>query len=186
MPSIKKAAVKKDVRTLAGDPNAPITVTVYACTRCPFCKVLVPRLYREVTGGGLNGKVNVVFRPFPIKSHEGALAGGLALEAAATLGQFWPFVNLVYARFDAFCPKLLGDWAAESGMDKAAFEKLLNDPQIRTQVVESKQEGIVNKVIATPTLFVNGIEYVYDMSEGVLEDVLEEAYQDTVSKKSNP
>lgn len=186
LPGIRKAAVEMDMRTLAGDPNAPVTVTVYACTRCPFCKVLVPRLYRAVTGGSLKGKVRVIFRPFPIKSHEGALEGGLALEAAATLGKFWPFLNLVYTRYDQFCPKLLGDWAAETGMDKEAFEILLRDPKIRAQVVASKQEGIVNKVIATPTLFIDGTEYVYDLSEGVLEDVLEEAFLITGEKKPNP
>lgn len=184
MPSIKQAKIKTDLRTLAGDPNAPVTLTVYACTRCPFCKVLVPRIYQAATNGSLKGKVRIIFRPFPIKSHEGALEGGLALEAAATMGTFWPFLNLVYLRFDQFCPKLLGDWAAETGMDKETFEQLLKDPQTRAQVVASKQEGIVNHVIATPTLFIDGTEYVYDMSEGVLEDVLEEAYQGAISKKN--
>lgn len=182
MPPLVKPTIRADSRTLAGSPDAKVSVTIYACARCPFCKVLVPRLYREVTQGSLKGKVNIQFRPFPIKSHEGALEGGLAMEAAASLGKFWPFVNLMYSRYDQFCPKLLSGWAGEAGVDKALFEKTLNDPKTRKAVVSSKQEGIVNKVTATPTLFIDDRQYVYDMSEGVLEDVLEEAYKAASSR----
>ena len=36
-----------------------MTVVVYACTRCPFCKVVVPALYAAVTDGPLAGKVRL-------------------------------------------------------------------------------------------------------------------------------
>ena len=71
----------------AGDPQAPVRVVVYACARCPFCKVLVPGLYQEVTQGKLKGKVRLYFRPFPLKDHPGSSEGGLAMLGAAGRGK---------------------------------------------------------------------------------------------------
>ncbi len=183
IPSIKKATVKLDERTIAGDPSAPVTVVMYACARCPYCAKITPRLYKAVTEGSLKGKVKLFFRPFPIKSHEGSIEGGLAMETAASLGYFWPFVNLMYERYEQFCPNLLSTWIEKDlKKDKAAFETTMQDTKTRTALIASKQEGINNKVNSTPTLFINGTEYVYNLSEGVLEGVLEEAYEIATAK----
>ncbi len=183
LPPIKKVPYRDDPRTSAGDADAPVIAVVYACARCPFCRFLVPRLYRAVTEGSLKGKVRLVMRPFPLKSHEGALEGGLAMESAAALGKFWPLLNLIYSRYDAFNPALLPAWAEEAGMAKSAFVSTYNDPNTRKALTAAKQEGVVNKVVATPTVFINGVEYVYDMTDGVIEDVLEEAYEGALEKK---
>ncbi|MCU0663517.1 MAG: DsbA family protein [Myxococcota bacterium] len=176
LPNAKLPTFALDENTAAGDPRAPVRVVVYACARCPFCKVVVAALYKEVTSGSLAGKVRLYFRPFPIKSHIGSLEGGLAMVSAARLGHFWPFTLKMYERYDAFCPKLLPEWAKEVGMDPSAFERELSDPKVREALVASKQEGIRNKVGATPTVFIDGREYLYEMQPEVLIDVLQEAY----------
>ncbi len=182
LPPIHKAKILLDPRTTCGEPSAPVTAVVYACARCPYCKILVLRLYEEVTQGSLKGKVKLVFRPFPIKSHVGSLEGGLAMEAAASASGFWPFLNLLYSRFDQFCPALLSKWAKEVGIDQTAFETAMADPKTKAAVIASKQEGILNKVTATPTVFINNTQYYYDMSEDVIEDVLLEAYETAMLK----
>ena len=177
MPALKKISYLDDSRTAAGDPESPVTAVVYACARCPFCRVLVPSLYHAVTEGRLKGKVRMVFRPFPLKSHEGAVEGASAMEAAATQGRFWPMLHLLYSRYDTFCPALLPEWAEEVGIPRAAFGAAYADPRTREALITSKREGVANKVVATPTVFINGVLYDYDMSEDVMEEVLEEAYQ---------
>jgi protein-disulfide isomerase len=174
-PAGKRALVSADGAMAAGDENAPVTVAVYACARCPFCKVVVPGLYREVTEGRLKGKARLLFRPFPIKDHPGSTEAGLAILAAARLGAFWPYLLHVYQNFDAFCPKLLSDWATAVGLLREAFEQAMNDPRLREQLVASKQEGLRNGVKATPTLFIDGREYVYENQLPAMIDVLEEA-----------
>lgn len=177
LPTTKPATIIIDENTRAGDPRSPVKAVVYACARCPYCKVLVTALYQEVTKGSLKGKVKIYFRPFPIKSHPGSVEGGLAMISAARLGGFWPLVNKMYERYERFCPKLLPDWAAETGMLKEMFAKEMAEPKTREALVITKQEGLKNKVEATPTLFIDDRKYVYEMKLEPVLDVLNEAYE---------
>lgn len=179
MPTSRKAAIAVDETMGAGESGAPVKAVIYACARCPFCKVLVPAVYKEVEEGTLKGKVSLHFRPFPIKSHPGSIEGGLAMFAAAYQGKFWSCLLDIYKRYDAFSPDRLPDWAAALGLNRARFEKDMADPRTREALVASKQEGIRNTVDATPTLFINGRKYVYEMSVEAVLDVLHEAWEGT-------
>jgi protein-disulfide isomerase len=183
LPSGPRAAVTLDETVRAGSATAPVTVVVYACARCPFCALMVPALYQAVTGGPLAGKVRLYFRPFPLKSHDGSTEGGLAMVSAATLGRFWPFTLHLYKNFDSFCPKLLADWAEAVGMNRAAFEREYADPKTRDVLVAAKQEGLRNKVNATPSIFIDGRPYLYDLTSEAVLDVLQEAYEATAERK---
>jgi protein-disulfide isomerase len=183
LPTGPRAALTLDEAFRAGAANAPVTVVVYACTRCPFCKVMVPALYAAVTDGPLAGKVRLYLRPFPLKNHSGSTEGGLALLSAAKLGRFWPFTLLVYKRFDSFSPAALPEWAVAAGIDRAAFERAFADPKTRDELIACKQEGLRNKVTATPGIFIDGRPYLYDMNMEALLDVLEEAHDAAIAAR---
>jgi protein-disulfide isomerase len=181
-PTGPRATIALDEDMCAGSGVAPVTAVVYACARCPFCKVMVTDLYEAVTDGPLAGKVRLYFRPFPLKSHPGSIEGGLGMVSAAKLGRFWPFALHMYKRFDSFCPKILPEWAEAVGMDRKAFEREYSDPKHREALVASKQEGLRNKVSATPTLFIDGYPYRYELTTAAVIDVLEEAYEAKTDK----
>ena len=106
-----------------------------------------------------------------------------ALLSAAKLGRLWPFTLLVYKRFDSFTPAALPEWAAAAGIDRAAFEREFSDPKTRDELVASKQEGLRNKVTATPGIFIDGWPYLYEMNMEAMLDVLEEAYDAKVAAR---
>jgi protein-disulfide isomerase len=176
LPGGPRLAAQLDEATRAGAADAPVTLVAYACTRCPLCKEIVPGLYAAVSDGPLAGKVRLYVRPFPLKSHPGASEGGLALLAAAKLGGFWPFTLLLYQQFDKFTPAILPAWAEKAGLDRVAFEHILADPKTRDDLVAAKQEGLRNKVDSTPSLFIDGRPYVYEVKLEPILDVLQEAY----------
>jgi protein-disulfide isomerase len=184
LPMGKLATFVHEDSARAGDAGAPVVVTVYACARCPFCKVMVPALHEAVTNGPLKGKARLYFRPFPLKDHAGSMEGGLAMASAGRLGAMWPYILHLYKSYDAFCPKLLPEWAAALGLDRAAFEKHYADSTTRDALVASKQEGIRNKVTATPTIFINGRKYVYDLNIDAVVDVLLEESERTTKGDS--
>jgi protein-disulfide isomerase len=160
----------------AGDPQAPVPLVAYACGRCPFCSHLVPALHRAVTEGPLKGRARLAIRPFPIRGHAGSTEAALGMEAARTLGAFWPYVLKEYQEFEGFSEAALVDWAAAVGLERAAFRQAMQDPALRERVVESKKEGLRNGVEATPTVFLGGRRYTGELDQAALVDAaLEEA-----------
>lgn len=176
MPWGKPVEMDLSLAPAAGEADAPVVMVEYACASCPLCSKLTPKLYREVTEGTLRGKVRLHLRPFPIRGHEGSTEGGLAMVAAAKLGKFWPFLLTLYGDFDHLTPEKLPEWATSTGMDKASFEKTMNDEETKKLLVESKKEGLRNNVKATPTIFINGKKYLGDLNIDTLIDVLGEKY----------
>jgi protein-disulfide isomerase len=166
-----------------GDAKAPVTVVLYVCTRCPYCRDLVLALHREVTEDALKAKVKVYLRPFPLKDHEGSTEGAMALMAAGRQGKLWPFAVYTYKHFDTFLPEVLPDWAGFVGLDRDAFEKALADDKLREALTETKKEGLRNKIEATPTLFIDGRHWAGDLEIGSVVDALLEEYERVSAKK---
>jgi protein-disulfide isomerase len=169
-----KAEIDLAGAPMVGDSDAPVALVEYACARCPFCSKITPRLHKAIADGALKGKVKLYFKTFPIRSHEHSKEAGLAFMAAAEMGRFWEFALYSYERFDKFCVKKQPDWAKAAGLDQEAFVQLMADPGIRAKLVASKKEGILNKVDATPTFFLNGRKYTGDLTAEEVIDVVEE------------
>jgi len=168
------AEIDLDGAPAVGGDDAPVTVVVYACARCPYCSRLVPALYEEVVQGRLEGDARLVFRTFPIRGHEGSLEGGLAFTAATELGRFWPFLLEAYRSFDRFSPEVLPEWAEAAGIDREAFETRTALPGTRETLVEIKKEGLANGVEETPTLFLDGRRWVGELELDELVDAIRE------------
>ena len=88
--------------------------------------------------------------------------------------KFWPYVNGLYAGYDEYNVGRMQEQAVKLGMDPAAFAQAYSAPATRQALIAAKQEGIRNKVKATPTFFINGRKYVYEMDLETLTDVIEE------------
>jgi protein-disulfide isomerase len=183
MPTPSPAKIDLSKAEIAGDPKAPVTVTMYLCARCPFCAKLTPWLYKEVTEGKLKGKVRLALRLYPIKGHEGSVESGLAAMAAYKQQKAFAFLLHAYSHFDRFSIEGLPQWAEAVGMDMDAYKAAVEDPATREELIASKKEGIANKVKATPTLFINGRMYRGDMDQEMLIDVFQEEFERVTGKQ---
>lgn len=168
------AEIDLSTAPISGPEDAPVTLVVYACARCPYCSELVPELVRAVAEEPLADDVRLAFRIFPIRGHEGSTPAGLGFAAAAEMGAFWPFMLEAYAHFDEFTPEIQVLWAEAVGLDRVEFEDRITDPATRESLVASKKEGLVNGVEETPTIFINGRRWVGDLEAVELIDVMAE------------
>jgi protein-disulfide isomerase len=157
-----------------GCTEGKVRLVAYLCLRCPFCSKMLPALHREATSGRLAGKVALHVKLFPIKGHPGSTEANLAASAAQSLGKFWEFLLHAYVHFDAFQVSVLPDWAAATGLDRAAFAAAVETPEVRERLVGSKKEGLRYKVEATPTLFLNGRRYLADLDIETIVELVEE------------
>jgi protein-disulfide isomerase len=169
------AEIDLDAAAILGPDDAPVTLVIYACARCPYCSRLIPELIEAVRDGPLHDRVRLAFRIFPIRGHEGSTPAGLAFQSAADMDAFWPFLLYAYGHFDDWTEEAQVHWAVEVGLEREVFGARMIDENTRAALVESKKEGLVNGVEATPTFFINGRRWVGDLETVELLDALEEA-----------
>jgi protein-disulfide isomerase len=160
-----------------GNPEAKVILSIYLCGRCPYCSRHVPAMLHAIESAGLKDKLAVNLRLFPIKTHDHSTEAALAIEAAAKMGQAWPYIIKLYENFDAFSLNSISKYASELNMDATQFSTLLKDKATRAAVVDSKKEGLKNTVASTPTFFINGhkVEGIFDVDSMI--SMLEEAIE---------
>ena len=157
-----------------GSAEAPVTVVIYACARCPYCSKVIPLLYDAVGDGALQNNARLVFRIFPIRGHDGSTEAGLGLAAAVTIDGFWPYLLESYRHFDDDSAERRLEWAEAVGLDRDEFSARVEDPSTREALIASKKEGLVNGVEETPTFFINHRRWVGDLTIEELVDAIEE------------
>lgn len=162
---------------ILGDSTAPVKATAFICPRCPFCTIVIPKLYEAITRGKLQHKVLLYIHIFPIRGHEGSVQAGLALEAAGSYRKFWEYLLLAYRNYSKFSERKLIEWAEEVGISENDFRNSMNDSSVKDKLTASKKEGLANGVRATPAFFINGRFYNGDMDIETLLDVFDEEFE---------
>jgi protein-disulfide isomerase len=153
-----------------GDPNARIVVVDFAEFKCPYCWDLVPTLNKLVEES--KGRVKVVFKHFPLKSHKGSLFSSTAAEAAHRQGRFWEMGALLYSDMKRQEREDIESHARKLGLDMQLFKRDMEEVRLLEDIERDKSEGVLAGVSGTPSLFVNGKAYKMPRHESFLKDVI--------------
>ncbi|MBQ9395187.1 MAG: thioredoxin domain-containing protein [Proteobacteria bacterium] len=176
-PNTKTVTIPLRPELVWGNSESKVILSVYLCGRCPYCSRHVPKLIRTLENTTIKDKIAVNLRYFPIKSHDNSTPAALAIEAAAQLGQAWPYLIKSYDNFDAFTLAKIPQWVEELGMDKQKHSELMKDSAVRANVSMSKKEGLTNGVVTTPTFFLNGRKIEGGFDADSITSILEEALE---------
>jgi len=152
----EQVSIETDERFRAGEADAPVVMTVYACGRSAVCAKSIPALYGEVTSGRFKGRVKLYYRPFFPEAQVEAAECGRALVAAANESLFWPYLLHLYANNEDFKACMLRRWAEIKGLDSCAFQVAYDDPKTLEYLAAVRREAARNGVDAAPTVFING------------------------------
>ena len=137
-----------------GPEGAPVTILEWSDFQCPFCREVQPVLGRLLAE--FPQQVRLVFKDFPLRSHELAVPAALAARCASTQGRFWEYHDLLFAAQPAFAHDELVRYAQRLGLDVARFTECLDAARFQEDVTADQREGRAAGVRATPTFFVNG------------------------------
>ena len=109
----------------------------------------------------LGGNMRFAFRHFPLTSiHPHALAAAAAAEAAARQDRFWNLHELLFHRQKALKDGDLRGYAAQLGLDMAAFERDRSGQAVLERIQRDVDSGLASGlVLGTPTLFIDGVVY---------------------------
>lgn len=136
-----------------------VTIEEFGDYQCPPCGILHPVL--KTLKSEYGGRIQVVFRHFPLQFHNHALEASYAAAAAGLQGKFWEMHNLLYENQSAwsqvgdFRPILI-NFARQIGLEIPRFTRDMDGLQVVTLVSEDTRRGSALGVDSTPTVFING------------------------------
>jgi protein-disulfide isomerase len=150
---------------LMGDPDAPITVVEWGDYQCTHCyrfhqssKDLLLQEYVNV------GKVNFVFRDFPLNGPDSMLAAE-ASYCADDQGKYWNYHDEIYKNWagerTGWVNRMsLDRFAKTVNLDLVQFNKCLDDKKYRQRVSDNYEFGTTIGIDATPSFLIFNNEKV--------------------------
>jgi len=123
-------------------------------------------------------KVKVVFKNYPIRSHDYAEKAALAALAAERQGKFWEFHDRLFADYKNLGDEKVREIARELNLDMEKFESDWNDPRLAARIQKDTRQGSKAGVRGTPTVFINGRRLKQRSLQGftkIIEEELQKA-----------
>ena len=141
-----------------GSPAGHLIIE-YGDYECPYSRQAFHAI--EQVEQRLGGNMRFAFRHFPLTGiHPHALAAAAAAEAAALQGRFWDMHELLFHRQKALGDGDLRGYAAQLGLDVAAFDRDRASNEVVDRIRRDVDSGLASgQVVGTPTLFIDGVVY---------------------------
>ncbi|WP_043737071.1 MULTISPECIES: DsbA family protein [Nocardia] len=153
------AVIRPDSHRLSSVADGRVTFVEFLDFECEACAAMFPVVERLRHEYG--DRVSFVVRYFPIPAHFNAERAARAVEAAARQGRFEQMYQRMYQTQSGWgdqrvpLDSVFRGFAAELGLDLAAFDTDYNDPATLARVRADFEDGRALGVDGTPTFFVN-------------------------------
>ena len=138
-----------------GPADAKVTIVEFSDYECPYCLRAEPTLEQLLEK--YPKEVRLVYRHLPIDGHVRAMPASIATVCADRQGKFWQMHDLVFTNVRALQDADLERYAAQIGLDLAAFKTCSQDPATRTLVDTDKIDALSVGIQSTPTFVINGV-----------------------------
>jgi protein-disulfide isomerase len=150
------ASLDEKVDHVRGSPAGRLIIE-YGDYECPYSRQAFHAI--EQVERHLGGNMRFAFRHFPLTGiHPHALAAAAAAEAAARQGRFWEMHELLFRRQKALQDGDLRGYAAQLGLDVAAFDRDRASIAVLDRIRRDVDSGLASgQVVGTPTLFIDGV-----------------------------
>jgi protein-disulfide isomerase len=148
-----------------GNLNAPVTVVEFTDFQCPACAGMQPVLDEVLPTYG--NRVRFVVRNFPLSRHVHARKAAEAADAANAQGKFFDYTALLFKRQSALDLPSLKKYASEVGLDRVRFDAELDSGKYADDVQHDLDDGQINGIDSTPTIFINGVKLTELSPEGL-------------------
>jgi protein-disulfide isomerase len=152
--------VKLDGRPVRGPQDAPVTIVAYSDFTCPYCAQAAGTVAALMEH--YKGKVRLVFKHYPLKSHDNAETASRMFVAAAMQDEAkaWALYDAMFverARVIKEGSAFISAKAAELGLDAARLARDAQSDSATRILREDRQEAENLGLEGTPTFLVNDI-----------------------------
>ncbi len=140
-----------------GSDSAPLVLVEFSDFECPFCgRFSSQTLPSIITNYVDTGKLQIVYRDFPLGFHPTAQKAAEATECADDQGKGWEMHDKIYANqgqvgsTQAAAVSTFKSWAVDLGLDSAAFDSCLDSGKYESEVLSDASDGAAAGVRGTP------------------------------------
>jgi len=142
-----------------GSDSAPIVIVEFSDFQCPFCARFysdtLPQLRREFID---TGKVQLVYRDYPLSFHENADEAALAAECADDQGKFEAMHNLLFDKQNSWSngnpESRFKEYANSIGLDVEKFVSCYTSNAHGSEIKNDFNDGTSAGVAGTPTFYI--------------------------------
>ena len=145
---------------IRGEPQAPVSIVVYADFQCPACATENQTMARILPS--ISDSAHLIFRHYPITStHPHSWTASLYAEAAGKQGMFWEMHDYLFAAQPNWAvlsevEEEFETYAAQLGLDIDQLRRDIEDEEVIQKVRNDQRGGTAAGVRSTPTMFING------------------------------
>jgi protein-disulfide isomerase len=165
-----------------GPMDAPVTIVMFSDFQCSACAAAHPMLQKVIEPYG--NKVRFVVRYFPLEMHKDAFVAAQAAHAAYLQGKFFEYIEILYSNQQSLDIKSLRKYALQLGLDLKKFDIDMRSPKTKEKIERDVEEGKSHGVVATPTVFVNGVRVLYDQLSPIrLRRIIKKALKEQTANK---
>lgn len=150
----RTAVELSDTLHVSGPADAPVTIVEFSDFQCPFCARMSPVLAR--VRSAYPNDVRIVFKHFPLPSHDQAVPAALAAECAGEAGKFWDMKRVLFENQARLGDASFQQLAATLKLNPDDFSDCMTSRRHSQRVERDQADGIRLGVGSTPTVFLNG------------------------------
>lgn len=152
-----------DNKYLPASGSATVTLVEFGDYVCPACGSYAPYVKKVLTDYA--GKINYVFRNYPLSYHTNAPMASYAALAAGIQGKYWEMHDKLYMTQSTWsesndAKSVFVNYASELGLNKDQFLTDMNSQAVKDIVSQDKKDGDIVGLRGTPTFYLNGKELV--------------------------
>jgi protein-disulfide isomerase len=163
-----------------GPADAQVTVQVFSDFECPFCVRSAPTL--ADVEQRFHGRVRLVWRNYPLPSHERARPAARAALAAFAQGgsaQFWKLHDFLYSAQADLSDAGLGRAATKLALDPVRIQQAAQGTQYDAQINADMAAGDAAGIEGTPAVFINDYYLMGARFESEYAIVIERALRES-------
>lgn len=101
-------------------------------------------------------EVKLVHKDAPIPGHPLSRKASIAALAAGEQKKYWEYHDKIMRNMSTLSPESFLAFAGELGLDMAAFQKSLADPNHEKHIEKDMQDAVNAGAAGRPSIFVNG------------------------------
>jgi protein-disulfide isomerase len=156
-PKLKLSGIPEEVRATAslGSVDAPIVVVEYADFQCPYSAKTARETLPLLKGQYVDsGRVEWLYKQFPLPQHEHAVGAAVGAECAAAVGKFWEMHDALFANQKQLSPEDVGATALSLGLSQERYQSCIKEGAAAARVQGDEKEALKKGLSMTPTILV--------------------------------